>query len=200
MLFKVGLDVHKSFEWRSANDLDVDMLEPKNDAPKNKPELNKSLSDSVAKNPQQQQQPSKLAPIKPAILKRKESSCSNRIVVDNKRAKLNENIIGGKTGSDENFEKHDTAVWSRVSALDYSNFDPDKFDDEVAVFSKGKKPPTVGNLNFSSSSLSYDDFVNHPINKATSNYQQQSQLMPPPQETQLRVAENYKKVSFQLKF
>lgn len=195
MLFKVGLDVHKSFEWRSANDLDVDMLEPKNDAPKIKPEINKNQSNSVAKNPQQQQQPSKLAPIKPAILKRKESSCSNRVVVDNKRPKLNENMIGEK--ADEKFEKHDTAVWSRVSALDYSNFDPDKFDDEVAVFSKGKKPPTVGN---SSSSSSFDDFVSHPTNKATSNYQQQSQLMPPPKETQLRLAENYKKVCFEFKF
>ena len=123
-------------------------------------------------------------------LKRKESS--NRVVVENKRAKLNENIVEEK--ADEKFEKHDTSVWSRVSALDYSNFDPDKFDDEVAVFSKGKKPP-VGNLNFSSSSSSFDDFVSHPTNKATSNYQQQSRLMPPPQETQLRVAENYKKVS-----
>lgn len=167
------------------------MLEPKNDAPKNKPEANKNQSNSVGKNPQQQQQPAKMTPIKPAILKRKESSCSNRVVVENKRAKLNENIVEEK--ADEKFEKHDTAVWSRVSALDYSNFDPDKFDDEVAVLSKGKKPP-VGKLNFSSSS-SFDDFVSHPTNKATSNYQQQSQLMPPPQETQLRVAENYKKVS-----
>ena len=192
MLFKVGLDIHKSFEWRSANDLDVDMLEPKNDAPKNKPEINKNQSNSVAKNPQQQQQSAnKMAPIKPASLKRKESSCSNLVVVDNKRAKLNE--IGEK--ADEKHDESDkTAVWSRVSALDYSNFDPDKFD-EVAVFSKGKKPPTVRNLNFSSSSSSFDDFVSHPTNKATSNYQQQSQLMPPPQETQLQVAESYKKVS-----
>ena len=173
------------------------MLEPKNDAPKIKPEINKRLSNSVGKNPQQQQQSAKLVPIKPANLKRKESSCSNRVVVDNKRAKLNENIIGEK--ADEKFEKHDTSVWSRVSALDYSNFDPDKFDDEVAVFSKGKKPP-VGNLTFSSSSSSFDDFVSHPTNKATSNYQQQSQLMPPPKETQLRLAENYKKVCFEFKF